>query len=181
MTFLPMTTLDNLGPEASAAVARRLASDDSPIGALESTLLANLPSFAAHLQWYALRDEIAPWIGERAVSLFSYAISDENASEVCALHFRKILVDSGDDPDRPEVTETEQLLIDWGRLIVRSPHAIADEFYDRLEAAFSPERRLTLLAFAGQMIAANLIATVGRVPLDAALAAYRKPGNRPSV
>jgi hypothetical protein len=33
-----------------------------------------------------------------------------------------------------------------------------------------------VLAFAGQMIAVNLIATVGRVPLDPALAAYRRPG-----
>jgi hypothetical protein len=60
---------------------------------------------------------------------------------------------------------------------VRSPHDIPAEFYERLEAAFSPERRLTLLAFAGQMIAANLIATVGRIPIDAELLAYRKPGD----
>ncbi|WP_394770940.1 hypothetical protein [Lacisediminihabitans sp.] len=176
MTFLPMTTGDELSPGARSAVERRLEFDASPITALESTLLANPASFAAYLEWYALREEIAPWIGERAVSLFSYAISDENDCEVCSLAFRKVLVDSGDDPDHPEVTETEQLLIDWGRLIVRSPHGIPDEFYARLEAAFSPERRLTVLAFAGQMIAVNLIATVGRVPLDPALAAYRRPG-----
>lgn len=176
MTFLPMTSHDELSPAARSAVERRLEFDASPITALEWTLLANPATFAAYLQWYALREEIAPWIGERAVSLLSYAISDENDCEVCSLAFRKVLVDSGDDPDRPEVTENEQLLIDWGRLIVRSPHDIPDAFYARLEAAFGQERRLSVLAFAGQTIAVNLIATVGRVPLDPALVEYRRPG-----
>lgn len=121
--------------------------------------------------------EVAPWIGERAVALFSYAISDENGSLVCSVHFRKILIDSGDEPDSPQLTENEQLLIDWGRLIARNPRGIPDEFSARLEAAFSPERRLSLLVLAGQLLAANLITTVGRMPLDAELYPYRKPGD----
>lgn len=119
------------------------------------------------LGWHDLRDEIAPWIGERAVTLFSYAISHENECPASTRYFRDILIEAGDDPDHPQVTETEQLLIDWGRLIVRSPRDIPDEFYARLEGAFSPQRRLALLSFAARVVAINLVNTVGRVGLDA--------------
>jgi hypothetical protein len=115
------------------------------------------------LGWHALRDEIAPWIGERAGTLFSYAISHEYGSAVTADYFRRMLTEAGDDPDHPQVTETEQLLIDWGRLVVRSPRDIPDEFYGRLESAFGPERRLALLTFAARVVAINIVNTVGRV------------------
>ena len=128
------------------------------------TFLPTIPN--ADESWQALRETIAPWVGERAATLFAYAISDENESPPSSLFFRRILVDSGDDPDRPQVTETEQLLIDWGRLLVRVPRDIPQDFYDRLEAAFSPERRLALLSFAAQIVAINLVNTVGRVSPD---------------
>ena len=122
---------------------------------------------ADDLGWHALRDEIAPWIGERAVTLFSYAISDEYGSAVTTGYFRDILTTAGDDPDHPQVTETEQLIIDWGRFIVSSPRDIPQAFYARLEAAFSPGRRLALLSFAARVVAINLVNTVGRVSVDA--------------
>lgn len=177
MSFLPITNYDDLKPEARAASDRQVELHGGGMTNMKATLLGNLPSFTAYMEWYTLREEIAPWIGERAVTLFSYAISDANDCLICSAFFRKMLVDSGDDPDSPEVTETEQLLMDWGRLIATSPHDIPQEFYDRLEAAFGPERRLTLLAFAGQMVATNLLNTVGKVPLDEALYEYRKPGD----
>jgi hypothetical protein len=173
MTFLPITRYEELSSEAKAASDNHVAVHDEPITTLKATLLGNVPSFTAYMQWYELRDELVPWIGERAFTLFCYSISTANRCENCSLFFRKLLVDSGDDPDNPEVTETEQLLVDWGRLLVTRPHDIPDEFYGRLEEAFSPERRLTLLAFAGQMVATNLLNTVGRIPLDPSLEAYR--------
>ncbi|MHB1172217.1 MAG: hypothetical protein ACYCZY_06940 [Lacisediminihabitans sp.] len=174
MTFLPITKYENLTPQAKAASDRQFAAHGGSVTNLMSTLLGNLPSFTAYMEWYTLKDELVPWIGERAFTLFCYVISDENGCLTCSLFFRKILVDSGDDPDNPEVTETEQLLMDWGRLIVRSPHDIPQDFYGRLEQAFNPERRLTLLAFAGQMVATNLLTTVGRIPLDEGLEQYRE-------
>jgi len=119
--------------------------------------------------------ELSPFIGERAVSLFSYAICDENDGLVCSVYFRRVLLENGEDPDSPQVTQAEQLLIDWGRLIASTPGAIPAEFYARLEKAFSPQLRVLLLEFAGQLVATNLIATVGKVPLDEALYEYRKP------
>jgi len=124
-----------------------------------------------------LRDSLVPYIGERAVSLLSYAISDANGCLVSSVAYRKTLIDNGEDPDNPDVTEAEQLLIDFGRLIALTPREIPAEFYARLEATFNPQLRVLLVAFAGQVVATNVFATVGRVPLDEALYEYRRPGD----
>ncbi len=115
------------------------------------------------IDWDALREDISPWIGERASMLFASAISAAAGSNACAAYFRRMLVDAGDDPDNPQVTEAEQLLIDWGRLVATTPAAISDDFYARLESTFSPERRQTLLRFATRTVAINLTAIVGRI------------------
>src|SRR5215207_5576024 len=173
MTFLPIARDDSLSPAQAAARDHQLETYGGRITVMKATLLSHVPSFDVHMQWYLLRDELAPCIGERAVSLFSYAISDENDCLVCSVYFRRILIDKGEDPDNPQVTEVEQLLIDWGRLIARSPADIPDELYSRLEAAFNPKLRVLLVAFAGQMIATNLFTIVGKVPLDEVLYDYR--------
>lgn len=177
MTFLPITSYDTLSAEGKAASDRQVAKHGGRITNMKATLLSNVPSFNAYMEWYTLRDALVPFIGERAVSLFSYAISDENECLVCSVFFRRILIDSGEDPDNPQVTEAEQLLIDWGRLIASTPAGIPDEFYERLEGAFNPQLRVLLLAFAGQMVATNLFNTAGRIPLDEVLYDYRKPGD----
>lgn len=177
MTFLPMTTYETLGPEGKAASDRQIELHGGRITNMKATLLSHVPSFDAYMQWYTLRDELVPFIGERAVSLFSYAISDANDCLVCSVYFRRILIDNGEDPDNPQVTEAEQLLIDWGRLIASAPAGIPDDLYAKLEKAFNPQLRVLLVAFAGQMVATNLINTVGRIPLDEVLYDYRKPGD----
>lgn len=177
MTFLPISSYESLDADGKAASDRQIERHGGRITNMKATLLSHVPSFNAYMEWYTLRDELVPFIGERAVSLFSYAISDANDCLVCSVYFRRILIDNGEDPDDPQVTEAEQLLIDWGRLIAASPADIPDEFYARLEQAFNPQLRVLLVAFAGQMIATNLFNMVGRVPLDEVLYDYRRPGD----
>jgi hypothetical protein len=177
MTFLPIASDDDLDAAQRAARDHQLATYGGRITTMKATLLTNVPSFKAYMEWYVLRDELGPFIGERAVSLFSYAISDESDCLVCSVFFRRILIDSGEDPDNPQVTEIEQLLIDWGRAIARDPAAIPDEMIARVEQAFNPELRVLLVAFAGIMVATNLFNIVGRVPLDEVLYDYRRPGD----
>ena len=170
MTFLPMTQPDDLGPEGRAALASHLEVHGGALTNMKATLLSHVPSFTAYMEAHTLRDALVPYIGERAVSLFCYAISEEYGGPIPSAFFRKVLVDAGDDPDNPQVTETEQLLIDWGRLIARDPHGVPDEMYARLETTFNPKLRTLLVAFAGLMVAVNLFTTVGRIPVDEALA-----------
>jgi hypothetical protein len=177
MGFLPSPSDDELSPEAQAAAQRQLDLHGGRITNMKRTLLGHVPSFDAYMEWYTLKDELVPYIGERAFSLFSYAISDANDCLVCSVFFRRILIESGDDPDNPQVTETEQLLLEWGRLIATQPGEIPADFTARLEAAFSPQLRLQLVAFAGQMVATNIMVMAGRIPLDEVLYEYRRPGD----
>lgn len=170
MSFLPITSHDELD-DAGKSASDRHVEQYGPISNLDATLLGHVPSFEAYSGWFVLRDAAVPYLGERAVSLFCYAISEEYGGPVPSAFFRKQLIDAGEDLEHPQVTETEQLLIDWGRLIARDPHGIPDEMYARLESTFNPKLRTLLVAFAGLMVAVNLFTTVGRVPVDEALRA----------
>ena len=170
MTFLPITSYDELDDAAKAASDQHVAQHGS-ISNLDATLLGHVPSFVAYSEWFTLRDAAVPYLGERAVSLFCYAISEEYGGPIPSAFFRTQLIDAGEDLDHLQVTETEQLLIDWGRLIARDPHGVGDEMYARLESTFNPKLRTLLVAFAGLMVAVNLFTTVGRIPVDDALQA----------
>ncbi|WP_202107250.1 hypothetical protein [Agromyces seonyuensis] len=177
MPFLPETDLGALSPAQQAAADRQLRDHGGRITNMKATLLGHVPSFDAYMQWYTLWDELVPLVGDRAMTLFSYAISDANECLICSVFFRRILIDGGADPDDPQPTATESVLMDWGRAIARTPSDLPDELVARVESAFEPTLRLQLLAFAGLMVATNLLNTVGRIPLDDVLYDYRKDGD----
>lgn len=86
--------------------------------------------------WAALRIRLAPLIGERAFAFFAHAVCSAQTNAAAADFFRSELVAAGNDPDRPQVTETEALLIEWGR---RSATGTVDAALTaRVAGAFSP-------------------------------------------
>lgn len=173
MSYLPMTEYDS----ASEAVKHEYDDQIAKHGRITNmkrTLLHNVPAFKAYMEWYTLYDLIVPFTGERALTLFSFAISSGNECLICSNFFRKILVDSGDDPDNPNLSETEQLLMDFGAAICTDPHDIPDYIYDELKAKFNDEQIVLLISFAGIMYATNLFNTVAKVPLDEVLYKYVK-------
>ena len=173
MSFLPMTDYET----ASEAVRKEYDDQIAKHGRITNmkrTLLLSIPAFTAYMEWYTLYDLLVPVVGERAMSLYSYAISSGNDCLICSTFFRKILIDSGDDPDNPKITDVEELLMDFGSAICVNPHDIPDELYDRLKEKFTDEQIVLLIAFAGIMYATNLFNTVAKVPLDEILYKYRK-------
>jgi hypothetical protein len=143
--------------------------------------LVSRGGFTAFAEWFALKDDLVPYIGERAVSLFAFAIADASNSLVTTTHLRKLLIDSGENVDSPQVTESEQLLMDWGRQIAQEPGRIPNELYVRLESTFNPRLRLLLVAFAAQTVATNVVNTVGRIPLEESMFSYRRAGDDRTV
>jgi alkylhydroperoxidase family enzyme len=141
---------------------------------MKRTLLHNVPAFHAYMEWYTLRDQLMSFISDRAVSLYSYAISQANECLICSTFFRKILADSGEDPDRPNLSEIEKLLMDFGHAIGRDPNHIPDELYEKIKTRFNTEQIVILIAFAGIMAATNLFNTAAKVPLDEVLYRYTK-------
>lgn len=171
MSYLPMTEYES----ADEAVKKEY--DDQirkhgRITNMKRTLLHSVPAFNAYMEWYTLKDLIVPFIGERALSLYAYAISNGNNCLICSTFFRKILIDSGDNPDNPVLSETEKLLMDFGQAICVNPHKIPDELYEKLEKSFNTEQLVLLISFAGIMYATNLFNTVAKVPLDEVLYKY---------
>jgi alkylhydroperoxidase family enzyme len=176
MSFLPLTEYETAPPEVRREYDDQIARHGR-ITNMKRTLLHNVSAFKAYMEWYTLRDLIGPFIGDRGAALFSYAISTANKCLVCSTFFRKILIDSGDDPDNPSLTETENLLMEFGRALSVDPHHIPPKLYDQLQARFNTEELVLLFAFAGMMSATNLFNTIAKVPLDEVLYQYEKKEN----
>jgi len=143
---------------------------------MKRTLLHNTKAFDIFMEWYTLAGMLEDFIGPRAVSLYAYAISEGNRCLVCGTFFRKILIDSGDDPDNPMLSEEEQMLMELGFSVSEDPHNIDPDLYKALKERYSEEQVVLLFAFAGMMAATNLFNTVAKVPLDEVLYEYRKTG-----
>ena len=141
---------------------------------MKKTLLHSLPAFHALMEWYPLRDEVGRFIGDRGVNYFCYSISSQNDCLICSTFFRKILIEAGEDPDSPVFSEEEQVLADFGRRCVTEPTRVDDELYSRLKKFYNDEQIVLLTAFAGLMIATNLINNALQVDLDEYLVSYSR-------
>jgi hypothetical protein len=104
-------------------------------------------------EWETIREEIVPYVGERALSLLAFAIFDEADGFEGAAYFRELLRESGTDVDSPEVTESEGLLIRWGRLFARDSEGIPADVQADFERAFNPQLRELLVKFAALTVA----------------------------
>ena len=172
MAFLPFPSDDELSPDSVAARNAFLDEHPGSINNLDRTLLASPVAFGVYTGWFTLRDQVVPFLGERAVNLFSLAISDAYGAPYPSAFFRAELTASGDDPagfdqNGPQVTEAERLVIDWGTAIGGAGDAeITPELTARVAETFQPATRLALTAYAGMMVAVCAFTVVGQVPAD---------------
>ncbi|MEO6115005.1 MAG: hypothetical protein ABIP33_01365 [Pseudolysinimonas sp.] len=166
MAFLALSSDNELTPDAAEAAQRFLAAHPGPLSNLDRTLLGSASVFTAYTAWFALRDELIPFLGERAVNLFCFAISDGYPAPYPTTFFRRELELSGDDPLDPQVTEAERLLIDWGRGLGAGAASVPAELTQQIEKTFQPKLRLLLTAFAGLMVAVCVVTVVGQVPSE---------------
>jgi len=164
MAFLALNSDDELTPDAAAAAREFLATHPGPLSNLDRVLLGSASVFTSYTSWFALRDELIPFLGERAVNLFCFAISDGYPAPYPTTFFRRELELNGDDPLDPQVTEAERLLIDWGRALGAGAASTPAALRDAVEQTFQPKLRLLLTAFAGLMVAVCIVTVVGQVP-----------------
>lgn len=141
---------------------------------MKKTLLHSLPAFHALMEWYPLRDAVQEFIGEKGVNYFCHAISSQNNCLICSTFFRRILIDAGQDPDNPVFSEKEQVLVEFGRHCVTDATQIDEMLFQKLHKYFNDEQIVLLTAFAGLMIATNLINNALQVDLDEYLESYTR-------
>ncbi len=104
-------------------------------------------------EWQVLREQIAPFIGERALSLLAFTVFDEADGFEGAAYFRELLTESGTDVDAPQLTESEGLLIRWGRIVAQSPEDVPADVRAQFDRAFNPQLRDLLTEFAALTVA----------------------------
>ena len=141
---------------------------------MKRTLARSPVALRSLMTWYDLRDEVAGFLGDRATVLFAHAISTATECLICSTFFRRLLIDSGDDPDDLQLDDREALVVEFGRQLALDPHGVNDDLFGRLSRAFVGDQIVAITAFGGLMIATNLFNNALRVELDEYLWAYRK-------
>ncbi|MDO8614173.1 MAG: hypothetical protein Q7T33_00355 [Dehalococcoidia bacterium] len=143
---------------------------------MKRTLLHSLPAFQALMEWYTLRDVVQPFLGERLTNLFALAISNENDCLICSTFFRRILIESGENPDEFAPGERETVVLEFGRCLAKPFARVPDSVYARLAALFTEEQIVALTAFGALMVATNIVNNALGVDFDSYLEPYRKGG-----
>lgn len=136
-----------------------------------------LHSPAAHriyAEWFTLRDLLRPTLDDRAIWLFSKAVSETMRAEIPVTFFRRALIDSGLDPEAIEPTIDEALLIEFAKAIAADADAVPDATWAALKVHYDERLLVNLLAFAGIMVATCVFTNAVRVDLDPELEGYRR-------
>ena len=159
-------------PPESRELAAAHAATGGRMTNMKWTLAHSPVALDALLQWYPLHDRVAPVLGERRTWLYCHAISTQSDCLICSTFFRRLLADSGEDPDDLQLDELDELVIDLGRRLADDPHTVDDALYARLEERFDRTQIVELIAFGAMMVATNVFNDALGVELDGYLRPY---------
>lgn len=163
MGFLPVPADDELSHDAVAAANRFVVEHPGPLSALDRALLNNVTVFESYTRWFDVKDELEALVGERAVTLFSLALSRAVPAPYPTAFFESVLRDGGDDPVDPQVTEAEALLLEWGRAVGADPSRVPADLIARVEQTFKVSTRAVLAGYAGLMFAVCIYSLVAQL------------------
>ncbi len=171
MAYISQLKYENADEKTKKVIDEWVASH-GPLTNMKETLIHSVPAFHALMEWFPLEEEIEAFLGPRAVNFFCYAISTENDCLVCGMFFKKILDDEGITFSEFSFTEEEELLIEYGKAIVRDANRVDPGIFARLKEHWNEEQIVAITAFATIMIATNLINKTLQVELDEELKPY---------
>jgi alkylhydroperoxidase family enzyme len=140
---------------------------------MKRTLLHSVPAFHALMEWYPLRDAVRPFLGERLTHLFAHAVSTETDCLICSTFFRRLLIESGEDPDALVLDDRDRIVVAFGRQLGKDAHGVSEAMYADLAGRFTSEQIVALTAFGAIMFATNVFNNALRVDLDGYLEPYR--------
>jgi alkylhydroperoxidase family enzyme len=175
MVRIPQLSDSEMPPASRAELERHVAAHGS-VTNMKRTLAHSPVALRVLLEWYALRDEVQPFLGERLTLLFAHAVSVQSDCLICSTFFRRLIVDADEDPDKLVLDAWEETVVEFGRQLARDANGVSDELFGRLAARLKPAQIVALTAFAGLMIATNVFNNAIQVELDEYLWLYRKPG-----
>jgi alkylhydroperoxidase family enzyme len=165
--------LEAAAPDARAAADAHVR-NHARMTNMKRTLLQSLPAFQALMEWYPLRDVVQPFLGERLTTLFAHAISAETDCLICSTFFRRMLIQTGENPERLKLDDRETAVLAFGRALAVSPFKVPEEVYRGLTSYFDSGQIVALTAFGAMMVATNVVNNALEVELDEYLQPYRK-------
>lgn len=168
----PLKTSE-VAPPVKIAFERHVQEYGGRITNMKATLGRSLISFEAYMQWYPLYTEVEKILGKRMASLYAHSISCAADCPLCSTFFRKIIIDSGETPEKLDLTESQKNVLDFGSGIAKHKGNIADHLYNSVATNYSEADMVILTAFAGIMIATNVFNNVVETEIDEYLSAYR--------
>jgi hypothetical protein len=139
---------------------------------MKRTLLHSPTAHRIYAEWFTLRAELNPVIDDRAIWIFSHAISKASQSRITITFFRRALVNAGFDPNALVLSGEEDLLARFGMAIVLDSNAVSEELWQELRARYSNKVLVDLVAFAGIMLATAIFNNVVDVDFDSELEAF---------
>jgi hypothetical protein len=168
----PLTTKE-VSPSVKSAFEKHVQEYGGRITNMKATLGYSLIAFEAYMQWYPLYSEVEKILGKRMASLYAHSISCAADCPLCSTFFRKIIIDSGETPEKIELTESEKNILSFGSGIAKHKGNIADHLYNAVAVNYKKNEMVILISFAGIMIATNIFNNVIETEIDEYLSAYR--------
>ena len=163
--ILPLTT-EATPAETKVAYSEHKTEYNGRITNMKATLGHSLVAFKAYMQWYPLYEEVKKILGPRLSPLFAWSISEASDCPLCSTYFRKIIIESGENPDSLFLSDSDQQILTFGATIAQNKGLIDDKVYQPVRERFSDEEIVVLTAFAGIMIATNIFNNVIDTDID---------------
>jgi alkylhydroperoxidase family enzyme len=126
------------------------------------------------MQWYPLYEDVKIILGDRLSSLYAWSISEAADCPLCSTYFRKIIIDSNENPEALVLTKEEKDLLSFGATMARYKGFVPDEIFEPIRQQYSDKEIVVLTAFAGIMIATNIFNNVIHTEIDDYLDVYKK-------
>ncbi|MBY5704668.1 hypothetical protein HFO38_18420 [Rhizobium leguminosarum] len=171
MSHLPQIDYDTASEEVRAAHDEEVRLRGRMTN-MKRTLLHSPAAHRIYAEWFTLRAELDPAINDRAIWIFSHAISKAARSKIAITFFRRALINKGFNPDAPEFSDEEALLDAFGKAIVADFNAVPAELWVKLKQRYETKVLVDLVAFAGIMLATAVFNNVVEVDFDPELEAF---------
>ena len=142
---------------------------------MKAVLLHSVPAFKTFGGWSIVKDQVRAAIGERALSIYSHAISSTAGCLLCSTYFRRLLLNEGIKPEDFTPTAEEALLIELGHAIGNPQEPPKPDLMDRLKQHYNESTLVNLVAYGGTMLATNVFNNMLGMDLDEYLEPFLTP------
>lgn len=173
--ILPLR-MESTDAETKVVYNKHTTEYNSRITNMKATLGHSLVAFEAYMQWYPLYEEVRKILNSRLSPLFAWAVSEASDCPLCSTYFRKIIIESGENPDSLVLSASDQQVLTFGATIAQNKGFVAEKVYQPIRKRFSDTEIVVLTAFAGIMIATNIFNNVIHTEIDEYLVPYKSTG-----